>query len=613
MEQAFDIPGHQIIKEIGKGGMGVVYLATDTILQRRVAVKVLKYSVLPEDENRHRFRSEAVTLAKLSHPNITMLYNLVQSGGRWCMIMEYVEGETLESLLLRRGALPVKEALDIVIQTLEGLQHAHERGVTHRDLKPANLMISSKGEVKIMDFGIARIAGSSRLTRIGQAVGTPQYMSPEQVKGLEGDYSSDLYSLGIVLYELLTGQMPFSAVSEFEIMQAHAYHKPVKPGALNPAISDVLNQAVLKALAKNPTQRFPDSQTFKQCLIQIAGQYAVAPPFETHPVFTWQSISGMVRRFAFDTRLQHLWQPERHPDGTAANPKRPNGAAASPKRPLLLLWKLPAGVRRFLIAKADRRIATSIGFLIVSVLFALFVVFYNTSVSSERTAPDLIEKKTDISTQWEFPVTNRPTDLLSGDNGLFDPLFPDEPAPPETKEKEKKRVPKSSPPKHFPADSLAKSSRETTQESSGESAKRQVEEHVADFSTQTTSSDEKPVVSENRTEKRSLSKSVVIPRGMLIDVVLDQAYDYDMVTGDMHVTLSVANAVERSGITVIEAGAKTYAVLRKNTRRNELELEMLEVESVTGQRLKTFHSTFKGTGFPQGKQFRISMQYNRVK
>ncbi|MDR2148784.1 MAG: serine/threonine protein kinase, partial [Tannerella sp.] len=253
MTDRFTIPNHTIVRKIGEGGMGTVFLATDDMLQREVAIKVLKRANALDDSNMERFRSEAVILAKLRNPNITMLYNLVQSQGRWCMIMEFVDGETLETLLKRLGTIPVGQVLQIASQTLNGLEHAHRKGVIHRDLKPSNLMISSDGELKIMDFGIARISGNSRFTRVGQAVGTPQYMSPEQIQGQEGGYASDIYSLGIVLYELLTGVTPFAYENEFQIMQAHTNRKPVPPIALNSAIPESLNDAILKSLAKEPS------------------------------------------------------------------------------------------------------------------------------------------------------------------------------------------------------------------------------------------------------------------------------------------------------------------------------------------------------------------------
>ena len=280
----FHIPGHTTIRKIGEGGMGAVFLATDNMLQRQVAIKVLKPSVAQEEDSMLRFQSEAITLAKLRHPHITMLYNLVQTDSRWCMMMEYVEGETLDVILKKRGRLTVKEVLDMAIPVLDALQHAHSKGVVHRDLKPSNLMLSVDGEVKIMDFGIARITGGSRLTRAGQAVGTPQYMSPEQVKGHEGNVASDIYSFGIVLYELLTGVTPFDSESEFEVMQAHTNRKPVPPASLNPDIPPTLNSAILRALEKEPSKRFADAAECKQCLLKIDEGAAPPTPIRLMPV-----------------------------------------------------------------------------------------------------------------------------------------------------------------------------------------------------------------------------------------------------------------------------------------------------------------------------------------
>jgi serine/threonine-protein kinase len=528
MNHTINIPNHTIVKQIGEGGMGVVFLATDNILQRRVAVKALKPDASFREEAMQRFQTEAVTLAKLSHPNITMLHNLIRVDGRLCMIMEYAEGETLESILRRQGTFTVEKTLHIAIQTLEGLQHAHEKGVIHRDLKPSNLMLSAEGNVKIMDFGIARIAGHSRLTKVGQATGTPQYMSPEQVRGEEGSYASDIYSLGVVMYELLTGVAPFTGDSEFGIMQAHTNRKPISPAALNPAIPAALNNAILKALAKAPSQRFANAAGFRQCLQQIA-------------------------------------------------------SASPPKPPQV---KLPAII--------DRQYLAGAVFLAVSLLAACLVIFsYNKPEAKEGQAEPAPETGYAVSPQLEiaegvelFPNAGKPDIPAPPKDGVPNPFRP--PA--------RKKTPPtvaSSPEKQPPETEVkAEAPPETSSEAPPEALP------------------EKPVQTDDAFTLPD--KPVVIPRGTRIDLLLDNSYDYDSAPDNIRISLSVPEAVVHSGVTIVRAGAKGYALLHKNTRRGELELEMLEVESITGQRLKSLNTTYKSIRFVQGNRFRMNLEYNRM-
>jgi serine/threonine-protein kinase len=553
----FDIPDHTLLRKLGEGGVGAVWLATDNILERQVAVKVLKPGISQEEENMRRFQAEALTLAKLRHPNVTMLYNLVRDKGCWYMMMEYVEGETFESLLKVRGVLPVDEVLSIAIQTLEGLQHAHGRGVIHRDLKPSNLMLSAEGEVKIMDFGIARIAGRSRLTRTGQAVGTPQYMSPEQVRGQEGDHLSDIYSFGIVLYELLTGTTPFDSGSEFEIMQSHTSRKPVPPASLNPDIPEALNNAVLKALSKEPSQRFESAVEFKQRLLQIGEQIGEQP---AGTPLSLQKIFSLLSRFR-----------RRLPEIPAS-------------------WKLPI----------NHQYRTGIGFLTLSVLAACLLLFRNDPPEQPGAFPDesvsdgqnpLIETEPDIN--METIMQSRPEQAMPAQNLPVSPpadkkrdLNP--PLP-----KQKNKVKDSKPEK--PPSSQENRSKQKPAEDVPPAPQRETPTRVMT----------------PEPARTTEGKLAVIPRGAQIKLVLDDPYTYDSAPDRAQVTLSVAEAFERSGITVVAPGAKAFALLYRNTRKRELEIRMLEVESVTGKRLKALNTTYKAPSFRQGEPFKMMLEYDR--
>ena len=210
---------YRIEERVGRGGMGTVYRAVDDTLQRDVAIKVLNSDV-NDAEVARRFRAEAVTVARLNHPGIATVYELFEHDGRWMMVMEFVRGVTLEQLIDRSGPLSAERAADLCLQALDALSHAHSLGVVHRDLKPANLMLTGTGAVKIMDFGIARVSGTEHLTSDGFTMGTPAYMAPEQVLGLNVDARADLYAMGLVLYRLTTAQLPFKGETPFALAQS---------------------------------------------------------------------------------------------------------------------------------------------------------------------------------------------------------------------------------------------------------------------------------------------------------------------------------------------------------------------------------------------------------
>ncbi|MFZ3227813.1 MAG: protein kinase [Xanthobacteraceae bacterium] len=258
---------YEIRELLGAGGIGQVHAAFDTILEREVAIKSLRPELLNDKNFVDRFRGEATSLAKLTHPNITTLYNLLSDGGNFYLIMECVRGETLEDLLKKRGGkLGVQESLAIIAQVADGLSYAHSLGIVHRDIKPANLMITKSGAVKIMDFGIARVRGSQRLTRDGGALGTLAYMSPEQVRGEEPDGRSDIYSLAITLYEMLSGSVPFEADTDYALMQAHIKIRAPKLSSRLPGVDARLDAALARGLAKSSEQRFAKAWEFSDAL-----------------------------------------------------------------------------------------------------------------------------------------------------------------------------------------------------------------------------------------------------------------------------------------------------------------------------------------------------------
>src|SRR5690349_9959497 len=271
------IGSYKILSKLGEGGMGVVYKAVDVSLDRTVAIKSLSAELNKNPSLEQRFRAEARAQANLNHTNIATLYAfLVEDGVAW-MVMEYIEGETLHDLIQRRGPIPHQEAIPIFKQALLGLGYAHRMGIIHRDIKPSNIMVNRNGIVKVMDFGIAKVLGNRGMTRTGTQMGTAYYMSPEQVVNRGVDIRSDIYSLGVTLYEMLTANVPFTGDTDFEVMQAHMQTPPPMPTRFYPYIPKGVENAVLQSIAKRPEQRFQTVEDFGLALERMDDYVAPAP------------------------------------------------------------------------------------------------------------------------------------------------------------------------------------------------------------------------------------------------------------------------------------------------------------------------------------------------
>ena len=267
------IHGYQINAHLGQGGMGNVFRATDKMLGREVALKMLHPQLTMQAQFLERFKKEARVLAQLLHPNIAVIYNFIEQDGHHFMVMEYVEGTSLDDLLKKYKTLPASFVVPVFIQALEGLQHAHKKNILHRDIKPSNLMLTTDGTLKIMDFGIAKVAGEQKMTQVNKIVGTVEFMAPELIQGKEASAASDIYAMGVTLYELVSGQLPFESDTDFNLMQA-ILKKKIKPlEKLGATIPKALSDIVMKALDKNPDNRYPDARSFQQALINAFPNY----------------------------------------------------------------------------------------------------------------------------------------------------------------------------------------------------------------------------------------------------------------------------------------------------------------------------------------------------
>jgi hypothetical protein len=266
---------YQILNELGSGGMGRVYRVRNLISDRIEAMKVLLPDLVGQQELATRFLREIKLMASLNHPNIAQLRTAFTANNQLVMIMEYVEGSTLADRL-EHGPIPLPEALNYIGAVLDALSYAHHQHVIHRDIKPANIMVTPEGAVKLMDFGIARAGDGHSLTMTGTTLGSLGYMSPEQVQGEATDARSDLYSVGVSLYEMVTGQRPFRADSDFSLMTAHVRELPKPPVELHPGLPLALNEIILMSIAKDPAQRFQSAEAFANALSSVRTEAAAA-------------------------------------------------------------------------------------------------------------------------------------------------------------------------------------------------------------------------------------------------------------------------------------------------------------------------------------------------
>lgn len=254
---------YEIIRNIGEGGMANVYLAIDTILNRKVAVKILRGDLATDEKFVRKFQREASAASNLDHPNIVGIYDVGEDDGNYYIVMEYVEGRTLKSLIKRRGALTLPEVIDIMTQLTSGIAHAHEKGIIHRDIKPQNVLILDDGLVKIADFGIAQALNSNELTQTNSVMGSVHYLPPEQANGTGSTYKSDIYSLGILMFELLIGKVPFKGENAVEIAIKQMKDPIPSVCDLNENIPQSVENIVLKATAKNPKNRYDTVEEMK--------------------------------------------------------------------------------------------------------------------------------------------------------------------------------------------------------------------------------------------------------------------------------------------------------------------------------------------------------------
>ncbi|MBE0447335.1 MAG: Stk1 family PASTA domain-containing Ser/Thr kinase [Actinobacteria bacterium] len=291
---------YRVVAKIGAGGMADVYKAIDTVLGRPVAIKVLHRHFAEDEDFVSRFRREAQAAANLNHPNIVSIYDWGSQNGTYFIVMELLEGQSLKQRIQAEGVIPPAEAMEIAKKVLSALNFAHRHDIVHRDIKPHNIILAGEDEVKVTDFGIAR-AGTSTMTQTGTILGTAHYLSPEQARGQEVDTTSDIYSMGVVFYEMVTGKVPFDGENPVSIALKHVHEAPVRPTELNPEVPSALQAVILKAMAKDPGSRYQSASEMRSDIMRLMEGMPIAtvPPDEQETLVVTPKRTTRVERAVY--------------------------------------------------------------------------------------------------------------------------------------------------------------------------------------------------------------------------------------------------------------------------------------------------------------------------
>lgn len=565
------LENYKVESLLGEGGMGSVYLATDNVLGRKVAIKNLKGHLSGDSSFRERFMNEAKILARLSHPNIALLYNYIQKGEDSYMVMEFVEGRSIDALIKTYGTLPHSLVVPVICQALEGLHHAHSRHVLHRDLKPANIMITDDGHVKIMDFGIARMAGDVlQLTRAKSVIGTLEYIAPELIDGKEPSVASDIYALAVAMYEMLTGVLPFSGSGEYQLMKNIMGGVTKEISKIKQKIPPKLAAILLKAMDKKAAARYPDARSFQKALREFSpeanevnlGILRISRPTEVHspPPVVKQTVMASTPETTVRTKLPAFFQDKKN---------------------------IQYGLA---------------GLVLALVVFSGVVLMRDGAPPVEAEPVTVLSDHREDSGGEAFQsgnepiVANLPPDLpVSNDQPAEDIV----PVPkPEKPSGLKPGTSGSKPVEKRPAPVSAGENKVTTEESKPEEKPpRPVEE---------------PLVTENRTPKPTVS-SVRLDKSVVVNLYLEDHLSPENIREGKRITFHVTAPVIYQRETIIPKGAPATAVIRSASSK-KISIRFLQVNGVNGQSLDFSSNELSGkiSEMLSSRKFSVQLEKGQV-
>jgi len=573
------IQNYTIISQLGQGGMGTVYKAVDNVLGREVALKMLNTLMINQPQVLERFKKEAQVLARLLHPNIAVIYNLIEQAGQHFMVMEYVEGKNLDDLLRPQRTLSYKMVTLIFMQALEGLHHAHKKGIYHRDIKPSNIILTPYGTVKIMDFGIAKVAGEQRMTQVNRVIGTVEFLAPEIIEGKEPSVASDIYATGITMYELLSGKLPFESGTDYNLMQEILKKKPVSLDKLNPAVPKALSAIVMKALEKKPENRYTDAGAFHQ---------ALSSAFPELRGLDLSVLNAQLEAASAAPLTQLIAQPRRDVDNASLHATR----MESITRPHNILKNFQSkandGIQtiqqKYLSTKRNRIIAASV--LLLLLLFLGFAIFSGDEKPDVKIAGNDLQPTGDTTGKKKETGNNS----LTGDNNITVPV--NQEIEPQTITKP---LPVTTQPVNEPVTKTPEKKREQT-------------------TTPVTNPPvtEPPVVNkpvETRTEEPKRSKTIEIRGRVVVKIKLsDNIRSVDNLSEGQTIHFVVTEPVEYENETIIKRGASVSARV-KGIGRVLIAIDINSIESAGGKRinLDRVGLTKLKKDFPEGKVYPITL------
>lgn len=518
------IHNYEIKSHLGEGGMGTVFRAGDSVLDRDVALKMLHTPLLQQPVFLERFKKEARVLAQLLHPNIAVIYNMIEQDSNHFMVMEYVEGKNLDALMRQYQTLSCKIVVPVFIQALEGLHHAHKKGIYHRDIKPANLILTPDGTVKLMDFGIAMVKGEQRLTQVNRVVGTIEYIAPEIIQGKEPSAATDIYAAGVTMYELLTGKLPFEGNTDYNLMQDILKKKPFSPDKMKASVPKALSTIVMKALEKKPEDRFLNAKEFQQALVTVFPELKFA---ELNAAYVNKMVEADIHPTVIEKKVQ--------PKATSVAVTRFDFSRKTSS------WL--TGLNKKIKARENRLVVISLLAVVVTVLAALMFM------PPDNTTPVQISSIPSAGTQTQTTVKTASEKKRSENNGGSlpdqsnpDPVIALPPLPqekiPEDKDATKKKEEK----------------KKKEEAKKKEEDKKPVEEKKAEEKKINV-----PSVEEKKEEpapvESKISKSVKLQSSVNVSLYLREPLNATTAKEGQPIYFTVTSAVTYGGDVIIERGA----------------------------------------------------------